>query len=170
MSQRWTFSDAAVSPLSRSGRSPQTSNLSWPRPANMSDMTMATAAVSKGRIWTGRIISGLMVAFMLFDAVGKFAKPAPVVDAFARTGWPIQLASTIGIILVVCTVLYVIPQTSLLGAVLLTGYLGGAVATNLRLQNPLFTNTLFPVYFGVLVWIGLWLREPRTGPVFPLVK
>ncbi|MGA8044424.1 MAG: DoxX family protein [Terracidiphilus sp.] len=118
----------------------------------------------------GWSISGLMVAFNLFDVFGKLAKPPQVVDAFVRVGWPIEVSSTIGIILLACTVLYVIPRTSVLGAALLTGYLGGAVATNLRLQNPLFTHTLFPVYFGVLVWIGLWLREPKLRPVFPLLQ
>ena len=118
----------------------------------------------------GWSISGLMVAFNLFDAFGKLAKPAPVVAAFVRTGWPIEVSSTLGIILLVCTVLYVIPRTSVLGAVFLTGYLGGAVATTLRLLNPLFSHTLFPVYFGILVWIGLWLREPKLRPVFPLLR
>lgn len=118
----------------------------------------------------GWSISGLMVAFNLFDVFGKLARPPQVVEAFARTGWPVELSSTLGIILLLCTVLYVIPRTSLLGAVFLTGYLGGAVATNLRLHNPLFSNTLFPVYFGVLVWIGLWLREPKLRPVFPLTR
>jgi hypothetical protein len=107
---------------------------------------------------------------MLFDAVGKFAKPAQVVEAFARTGWPLELSAPIGAILLTCTVLYLIPRTSVLGAMLLTGYLGGAVATNLRLQNPLFTHTLFPVYFGVLIWVGLRLREPKLASVFPLLK
>jgi hypothetical protein len=118
------------------------------------------AQVSKVRLRAGQTITGLTVAFLLFDAFGKFARPAAVVDAFARTGWPIELATTIGAILLVCTVLYVIPRTSVVGAILLTGYLGGAVATNLRLENPLFSNTLFPVYFGVLIWAGLCLREP----------
>jgi hypothetical protein len=121
-------------------------------------------------IWVGWVLSGLTAAFMLFDVVGKFAKPVQVVDAFARTGWPIELSSTLGAILLVCTALYLVPQTSVLGAILLTGYLGGALATNLRLQNPLLTNTLFPVYFGVLSWVGLWLREPKLGLVFPLLK
>lgn len=99
----------------------------------------------------GGSISGLMVAFNLFDVFGKLAKPPQVVAAFARVGWPVERSST-------------------LAAILLTGYLGGAVATNLRLQYPLFTHTLFPVYFGVLVWIGLWLREPKLRPVFPLLR
>lgn len=107
---------------------------------------------------------------MLFDAFGKFARPAPVVEAFARTGWPMELSVPIGAVLLACTVIYFIPWASVLGAILLTGYLGGAVATNLRLQNPLFTHTLFPVYFGVLIWVGLWLREPRLRGVFPVLS
>ncbi|HWF46139.1 MAG TPA: DoxX family protein [Bryobacteraceae bacterium] len=129
-----------------------------------------TSELSMGRVRTGWIITGLIAAFMLFDVVGKFAKPAAVIEAFARTGWPVELAALIGAILLTCTVLYVIPRSSSLGAVLLTGYLGGAVATNLRLENPLFTNTLFPVYFGILIWVALLLREPRIGKVFPLLK
>ncbi|HZU22789.1 MAG TPA: DoxX family protein [Terriglobales bacterium] len=127
-------------------------------------------AVSAARLTAGWVISGFMAAFMLFDVVGKFVKPAPVVDAFVRTGWPIQLSSTVGAILLVCAILYLVPATAVLGAVLLTGYLGGAVATNLRLQNPLLSHTLFPVYFGILIWVGLWLREPRLESIFPLLK
>lgn len=110
--------------------------------------------VSMGRVRAGWGLSGLIAAFTLFDAVGKFAKPAQVIEAFARTGWPLELSPMLGAILLTCTVLYVIPRTSVLGAILLTGYLGGAVATNLRVENPLFTHTLFPVYFGVLIWAG----------------
>jgi DoxX-like family len=124
--------------------------------------------VTKGRLWTGRIITGLVAAFLLFDAAIKFTKPAPVAAAFARTGWPLELSVTLGAILLTSTVLYLIPQTAVLGAVLLTGYLGGAVATNLRLENPLFSNTLFPVYFGILTWAGLWLRDRRLGELLPL--
>ena len=120
-----------------------------------------------GRILTGWIISGLVAVFTLFDAI---MKPKPVIDAFARTGWPVELSSTVGAILLICTILYLMPKASVLGAMLLTGYLGGAVATNLRLQNPLLTHTLFPVYFGVLAWIGLCLRERKLGAVFPLVS
>jgi hypothetical protein len=126
--------------------------------------------VSTTRFWAGWIISGLVALFNLFDAGAKFVKPAPVVEAFARTEWPIDLSSTLGAILLACTVVYLIPQSTVLGAILLTGFLGGAVATNLRLHNPLLTHTLFPVYTGVLLWLGLWLREPRVGSVFPLLK
>jgi hypothetical protein len=129
-----------------------------------------TAGVSIGQRRTGWGISGLIGAFMLFDAFGKFARPKPVVETFAQTGWPIELSVTIGAVLLVCTVIYFIPRASVLGAILLTGYLGGAVATNLRLQSPLFSHTLFPVYFGVLIWIGLWLREPWLRSVFPVLS
>ena len=133
---------------------------------------LATRAgeISAGRIWTGWTISGLMAAFMLFDAGARFAKPAQVAEAFARTGWPMRLSSTLGAILLTCAAFYLVPQTSVLGAILLTGYLGGAVATNLRLGIPLLTHTLFPVYFGVVIWIGLWVRDPRLGSVFPLLR
>lgn len=126
--------------------------------------------VSRGRIKAGWGITGLATAFLVFDIFGKFAKPAPVIEAFARSGWPVELATTVGAILLICTVLYLMPRTSTLGAVLLTGYRGGAVATNLRLENPLFTHTLFPVYFGVLIWAGLWLREPRLRAAFGVLR
>jgi hypothetical protein len=116
----------------------------------------------------GWILSGLLAAFMLLDGVMKLVKPAPVAEAFARTGWPMDLSVTLGCILLVSTLLFLFPRTAVLGAILLTGYLGGAVATNLRLHNPLFSNTLFPVYFGVLVWMALHLREPKVKAVFPL--
>jgi hypothetical protein len=120
-----------------------------------------------GRKIAGWVVSGLVGAFMLLDAGLKFAQPAGVAEAFQRTGWPMDLAVTLGVILLGCTVLYLIPKTAVLGAILLTGYLGGAVATNLRLHNPAF-NTWFPVVFGILAWVGLWLRERRVGEVFPL--
>lgn len=126
--------------------------------------------ISTGRVWTGRIIGVLVTLFLVFDAVMKLVKPKPVIEAFARTGWPVELSVPLGAILLTCTVLYLIPRTSALGAVLLTGYLGGAVATNLRLENPLFSNTLFPVYFGVLLWGSLLLRVPSIGEVFPVLR
>jgi len=121
-----------------------------------------------GRKIAGLVVSGLVGALMMLDGAMKLFKPVPVVEAFARTGWPVDLSVTLGIILLTCTVLFLIPRTAVLGAILLTGYLGGAVATNLRLHNPLFGYTLFPVYFGVLVWLAVRLREPRVADVFPL--
>jgi hypothetical protein len=130
-------------------------------------MTEYTSGVSRGRLWTGRIIAWLIAAFMLLDAAMKLMKPKVVADAFVRTGWPLELSVTLGIILLTSTVLYLIPRTAVLGAILLTGYLGGAVATNLRLENPAF-NTLFPVVFGVLVWMALWLRDSLVQAMIPL--
>lgn len=118
------------------------------------------SAVPKGRVWTGRVIAALATVFFVFDAAMKFVRPAPVLDAFVRTGWPAELSIPLGAILLTATILYVIPRTAVLGAVLLTGYLGGAVATNMRLNEPVFSHTLFPVYFGVLIWVSLLLRRP----------
>ena len=118
------------------------------------------APVSKKGLWAGRIMSGLVVAFLAVDAVIKFVTPAPapVVEAFAHLGWSLSLAPVLGTILLVSTVLYVIPITSVFGAIVLTGYLGGAVATHLRAGDPLFSHVLFPTYLGVLLWGGLCLR------------
>jgi hypothetical protein len=124
--------------------------------------------VSNPRRWTGIVITGLIALFMLFDAAMKFAAPKPVADAFVRIGWPIDLSVTLGVLLLTSTVLHIIPRTAILGAILLTGYLGGAVATNLRLHNPWFSHTLFPVYFGILLWGALWLRDPRVAELIPL--
>lgn len=128
----------------------------------------SASSVPNGRLWAGRIVAWLIAAFMLLDAVMKLLRPKPVADAFVRTGWPLELSVTLGTILLISTALYLIPRTAVLGAILLTGYLGGAVATNLRLENPLFTNTLFPVYFGVLVWGALWLRDGQVRAMIPL--
>lgn len=128
------------------------------------------AAVSGGRIWTGRIIAGLATLFLLFDAALKFIRPAAVLQAFARTGWPPELSIPLGATLLTCTVLFVVPRTAVLGGLLLTGYLGGAVAANVRLENPLFSHTLFPVYFGILIWASLLLRDPRLVEILPLVR
>lgn len=119
-------------------------------------------------LWTGRALSTLLVLFLLLDALMKFVKPAPVLQACAQLGLPLNLVSTIGAILLVCTVLYAIPRTSILGAILLTGYFGGAVLSNLRVGNPLFSNTLFPVYFGALTWLGLYLWDVRLRALVTL--
>jgi hypothetical protein len=129
-----------------------------------------TVPVPKGRLWTGRVMSGAVVLFLTFDGILKFFKPAPVVEAFARLSWPLSLAVTLGIVLLTCVALYVIPLTSILGAILLTGYLGGAVATHLRVGDPLFSHVLFPTYLGALLWLGLYFREGRLRLLIPLRK
>jgi hypothetical protein len=124
-------------------------------------MQSLTSPGSKKRLWAGRIISGLAVAFLLWDSVMKLINPPVVTESFARLGYPEAIGPTIGTLQLVCVVLYVIPRTSILGAVLLTGYLGGAVATHVRVGDPLFSHVLFPVYVGVLIWGGLFLRDHR---------
>ena len=127
-----------------------------------------TAPVSKKMLWTGRIMNALVVLFLLMDGVMKLINPAPVVEGMTKLGYPLSLTSVIGIVLLVCVVVFAIPRTSILGAILLTGYLGGAVASQLRVGLPLFSNVLAPVYMGVLTWGGLFLREPRLRALFPL--
>ena len=116
---------------------------------------------SKGSVWAGRILSGLGVAFLVFDGVMKLIKPAFVVQATVRLGYPESAIVGIGAVLLVCTLLYIIPRTALVGAVLLTGYLGGAVASGVRISAPLF-NIVFPVVFAAILWGGLWLRDERV--------
>ena len=123
---------------------------------------------SNNRLWAGRILSALPVLFLIFDSVIHIMKPPAVVEGFAKLGYSLSLAVPLGIIELVSLVLYVIPRTSVLGAILLTGYLGGAVATNLRAGGPLFSNVLVPVYLGVMLWGGLYLRDDRLRSVFPV--
>jgi hypothetical protein len=124
-----------------------------------------TASVAKKRLWAGRIINALMVLFLLFDSVLKVMKLAPAVEATTRLGYPARLVLTIGIAELICVVLLVIPRTSILGAILLTGYLGGATATQVRLEDPWF---FFPVVISLLVWGGLFLRDERLRALLPL--
>ena len=120
-----------------------------------------THAPGRTRRWIGIAITVLITAFLAFDVFGKFAAPRPVVESMAALGFPAGQALVMGIVLAICLVLYVIPRTAVLGAVGLTGYLGGAVTANMRIEAPLFSTTLFAVYFGVLMWAGLVLRRPE---------
>jgi DoxX-like family len=131
-----------------------------------------TAAPSKSRLLTGRILTTLTVLFLIMDIVFKFIRPIPpqVLQSMNQLGIQTGLLTTIGILLLACTVLYVIPATSVLGAVLLTGYLGGAISVHVRVGNPLFGYVLFPVYVGAFMWAGLYLREPRLLALLPLRK
>ena len=115
---------------------------------------------SKKAIWAGRILTALTAPFMLLDGVMKIAKPPQVLEANIRLAYPVSTLTGIGIALIVCTLIYLIPRTSILGAVLLTGYLGGAVASNVRAGSGWF-ETIFPALFAVLIWIGLCLRDRR---------
>src|SRR5262245_44470203 len=125
------------------------------------------ATTSKKMLWTGRILSALPALFLLVDAGAKFAKPAPVVETTVKLGYAESVIVPLGITLLISTLLYIIPSTSVLGAILLTGYLGGAVATHVRVGDPLFSHILVPVYFGILLWLGLLLRDARLRALLP---
>src|SRR5271169_2395777 len=129
--------------------------------------TTQPGSISKKSLWAGRITSGFIVAFLLFDAVIHLMKPAPVVEGFAKLGFPLRLAVPLGITELVCILLYVVPRTSILGAILLTGYLGGAIAIQLPTGNSLFGEVLFPVYIAVIVWGGIYLHDDRLRTLIP---
>lgn len=114
--------------------------------------------------WTGRVISTLCILFLLFDSIGKILKESHSMQGTTALGWSESLVQPIGFVLLICTILYAIPKTSVLGAILLTGYLGGATATMVRVGDPLF----FSVILGILVWLGLYLREERLRHLLPL--
>jgi hypothetical protein len=128
---------------------------------------IATPTRSRGLLWTGRILSGLVAAFMLLDAAMKLVKPEFVVKATVELGYPERVIVGLGAVLGACTILYLIPQTAILGAILLTGYLGGACASHLRHGDGWFA-VLFPVVFGVLLWGGLCLRDERLRLLLPI--
>ena len=129
-----------------------------------------TDAISKGRLWSARSIIGLVVLFMLFDGFIHLINIAPVKEGFADLGYPANISVTLGIIELIAAALVLIPRTSIIGAILLTGYFGGAIATHVRVENPLFSHILFPVYLGVLLWGGLALRDSRLRGLLPLPR
>jgi hypothetical protein len=142
-----------------------------PGEKNMSTIAQ-TAAVSKSALWIGRVLSGLVIVFMLFDGAIKLVPWPVVTETMDRIGYGSSesLARTLGVITVACTVLYAIPPTSILGAILLTGYLGGAMASHLRIGSPLFSHILFGFYLGLMLWGGLWLRDQRLRALIPFLR
>jgi hypothetical protein len=136
-------------------------------------MTISEATpASKGALWTGRVLSAIVVLFMIFDGVIKLPPLAIVTDTMTQLGWPADanIARLLGIIGLISTALYAVPRTSVLGAILLTGYMGGAISTHVRIGNPLFSHTLFGVYLGVMLWGGLYLRDPRVRALIPFAR
>jgi hypothetical protein len=137
---------------------------------NFSAATVSDAdfgAPSKKAVWTGRVLSGLITAFMILDAVMHLLKPAPVVEAFAKLNFPLRLAVPLGVIELVGIALYVFPRTAILGAIFLTGYLGGAISIQLLTNNSLFGEILFPSYIAAFMWLGLYLRDERVRAFVP---
>lgn len=135
----------------------------------MEAVAYARSKSSGKTVWTGRVVTGLPVLFLLFDAVMKLVRPlpTPVSEAAVKLGYAPNAMPIIGGLLLVCVIVYVIPRTSPLGAVLLTGYLGGAVASHLRVGDPFFSHVLFPVYVGLLIWGGLFLRDEKVRELLP---
>jgi hypothetical protein len=132
--------------------------------------TIAEAApVSRPALWLGRVLSGLVIVFMLFDGAIKLVPWPVVTETMDRIGYGSSetLARTLGVITMACTLLYAIPPTSIVGAILLTGYLGGAMASHLRIGSPLLSHTLFGLYLGLMVWGGLWLRDRNLRTLIP---
>jgi DoxX-like family len=130
------------------------------------DSIPTTPSKTQRRIGWG--LTGLIVLFMLFDAAGKLALEAHVVEATTKIGYPVAAIRPIGVIALTCTVLYAIPRTAVLGAVLLTGFCGGAMASKLRIEDPLFSSVLFSVYFALIAWAGLYLRDDALRRIFPI--
>ncbi|WP_284348281.1 DoxX family protein [Roseisolibacter agri] len=139
------------------------------RPAGIAhrEAGAAAAAASSRAVLAGRILSGLALAFLLVDSVMKVARLAPAVEGTVSLGYPASAILGIGLLQLACVLLYAVPRTAVLGALLLTAYLGGAVATHVRIASPLVTHVLFPVYVAALLWGGLYLREPRLRALLP---
>lgn len=142
----------------------------------MSKEALGSAAAHRGgaatMIWVGRVLSGLVSAFFVMDAVMKLIQPQVVINSTRGIGWPADAMtlSVLGCLLLASTGLYLFPRAAVLGAILLTGYLGGAVASHARVGSPLFTHDLFGVYLGLFVWGGLWMRDPRIRALIPLSR
>ncbi len=129
-----------------------------------------TQNISKSRLWTSRILSGIVILFMLLDSIFKIIPNQEVATASAALGFSAHHIPIIGILGICCIILYAVPRTAIFGAILLTAYFGGVVATHFRLDNPLFSHTLFPVYLALFAWGGLWLRNGRLRELMPAVK
>jgi DoxX-like family len=128
----------------------------------------ASGEISSRAHWTGLVMSGLVIAFLLFDAAIKLVPMSIVTETMAALGYPSGLERGLGVLTLVCVLLYAVPRTAVLGAILLTGLFGGAMATHLRIGSPLFSHLLFGLYLGLLVWGGLYLRDARLRALIPL--
>src|SRR5437870_7435168 len=124
--------------------------------------------MTRFQLWSGRTLSALAILFLLFDATIKLLQFPVAVEGTKKLGYPGNVVFVLGVIQLICLIVYLIPRTAVLGAILWTGYLGGAVATHVRVADPLFSHILFPTYVAALLWGGLWLREPRLRALVPL--
>ena len=134
-------------------------------------MTPSFAVFPSAKVlWTAHTVSGLAVLFLAFDATMKVLRLPAALEGTSRLGYPTGAILGLGLLQIACLILYLVRRTAVLGAILWTGYLGGAVATHLRVGDPLFSHTLFPVYVGALLWLGLWLRAQRLRSLLPIAK
>jgi len=132
---------------------------------------MTDTTPSKGQLIAGRVLSGLVILFLLFDAGLKLVSPETAIKySPPGLGWPLEVGTMylLGFLLLIPTLLYIWPRTAILGAILITGYLGGAISTHVRIDSPLFSHSLFGVYLGLMLWGGLWLRDPRLRALIPM--
>lgn len=132
--------------------------------------TTSSSGISGRQVWAGRVLTGLAVVFLLFDITIKILQSPEAIKGTTELGWPASVILPLGIVQLVCLVLYLIPRTAFFGAILWTGYLGGAIATHVRVGNPLFSHVLFPVYVAALLWGGLWLRDRRLRKLLPIAE
>lgn len=133
---------------------------------SLTSLQAGFATRSRKAIWTGRILSGFAVLFLTFDAAMKLLALPPAVEGTISLGYPAGVIFGIGLLQLICLAAYLAPRTAPIGAVLWTGYLGGAIATHVRVGSPLFTHTLFPIYVAALLWAGLWLRDRRVAALY----
>lgn len=136
--------------------------MTGPQAGTPTSVVAPGAAPSRRALWAGRVLSGLATLFLTFDAAVKVLKLFPADASTDQLGFPAHLVPTLGYIQLACLVTYLIPRTAVLGAILWTGYLGGAIAIHVRVENPLFSHTLFPIYVAAFLWAGLWLRDRRV--------
>lgn len=136
-------------------------------PLHANDVSMTSSAATTSRLWAGRILSTLSTLFLLVDGGMKLFKLPVVVQSTLELGYPESAIVGIGVVLLIATILYVIPRTAALGTIVLTGYLGGAVATHVRVSGPVF-NIVFPVILGCMLWGGLWLRDDNLRRLIPV--
>jgi len=132
--------------------------------------SISVSSPSRAALWGGRVASGIAVLFLTFDAVFKLIQPAEAVKSTEQLGYPGSVLFGLGVVQIVCLAIYLLPRTAVLGAVLWTGYLGGAVATHVRVGNPWLSHILFPTYVATLLWAGLWLRNARLRELLPFTR
>jgi DoxX-like family len=130
-------------------------------------LDLAPINISNAALWTSRVLTALITLFLGWDASMKVLRVPLAVEGTVTLGYPAAVLLPLGVIQLAALALYLIPRTAILGAIIWTGYLGGAVATHVRITDPLFSHSLFPVYLGIAIWLSLWLREPRLRALIP---